>query len=300
MNVFQALFITTLVLTTSVKGQSNPGALASLVESERSFAKTCQEKGIRTAFLEFFAPDGIAFFPKPTVYKEAVKGRPAPDPHAVTLQWEPQAGDVASSGDLGYTTGPSVRTDNKSEGYPKYHGQFFSVWKKQPDGSWRVAVDIGTSTPIATSQLGSPFMGSRPLTHDVAKSVESNGTVNKDLKQLDIEFSESCAAHGMLQSYMVRVDKDVRLHRDNEVPRVGENALRKYIGQRNWTVSWTPIASDVSAANDLGYTYGSYSVNSETGGRDTLEKGYYLHVWKRVAAGSWKLVADIANPAKGE
>ena len=63
--------------------RSRTAALSSLVQTERLFARTCGEKGIRASFVAFFAGDAIAFIPEPVKYKDAVKGLPAPDPHSV-------------------------------------------------------------------------------------------------------------------------------------------------------------------------------------------------------------------------
>jgi ketosteroid isomerase-like protein len=278
---------------------SRDTALSTLVETERSFAKTCAEKGVRVSFLQFFAEDGIAFFPEPTKYKEAVKGRPAPDPHAVTLQWEPQAGDVAASGDLGYTTGPSIRTDNTEKDKPKRYGQFFSVWKKQKDGTWKVAVDIGTSTPTPASPLGVPFKESHAVATPVTKEKAMPGR-QQEVMELEREFSETCAKEGVLTGYLSRVGEDVRLHRENELPIVGKDAARFHLGTISSVSAWSPMAGEVSSAGDLGYTYGSYELKAKADDLATVEKGYYLHVWKRNSRGEWKLVADVANPQSSE
>jgi ketosteroid isomerase-like protein len=277
---------------TGAWGQPTSMALSSLVETERAFAKTCEAKGVRASFLQFFADDGIAFFPEPTVYGKAVKGRPAPDPHAVRLQWEPQAGDVAASGDLGYTTGPFIRTDNTKEGHPQSYGQFFSVWKRNGNSPWRVAIDIGTSSPSAPGRFGSSFAGPARGT---SADWKENRTDSVTLHQLDRVLGESCAASGLLDGYKTRIDPGVRFHRENESPLVGENEVCKYLATQCGRPSWILIGSGVSSSDDLGYTYGSY-LNSIVDSAGASEKGYYVHVWRRDRLGRWKLVADIVNP----
>ena len=60
-----------------------------------------------------------------------------------TLSWKPVGADVATSGDLGYTWG------NWKYQAPDtaYYGNYFTAWKKQKDGSWKVALDGGNSSP---------------------------------------------------------------------------------------------------------------------------------------------------------
>jgi uncharacterized protein (TIGR02246 family) len=58
------------------------------------------------------------------------------------LSWQTSALEVARSGELAYETGAYnfVTTDKK--GKPTdYKGKYLVIWKKQSDGSWKVAVD---------------------------------------------------------------------------------------------------------------------------------------------------------------
>jgi hypothetical protein len=92
------------ILTTLCFSQAKPEnpALSSLVEAERSFARTSLENGARPAFMKFFSDDAVVFRPGPVRYKEAMKDVPLPaNPKETSLQWEPLFADVAASGDMG-------------------------------------------------------------------------------------------------------------------------------------------------------------------------------------------------------
>jgi ketosteroid isomerase-like protein len=60
--------------------------------------------------------------------------------------------EAARSGDLGYGQGTYEATYNDSKGNPvKDHGKYVVVWKKQPDGKWKVITDTYNSdAPLAT------------------------------------------------------------------------------------------------------------------------------------------------------
>ncbi|HKQ72347.1 MAG TPA: nuclear transport factor 2 family protein, partial [Blastocatellia bacterium] len=123
-------------------------ALASLVQTERAFARTCVEQGVRNSFLAFFAGDAINFWPHPVNAREALLKEPAPPERPpVTLNWEPLRAEVSSAGDLGYTTGPTLTTDDKENHKPIRSGYYFSIWRRQSDGGWKVELDIGIKTP---------------------------------------------------------------------------------------------------------------------------------------------------------
>ena len=128
MKRISTLLLATLLLVSAAAGQQpklSPN-LASLVAAERAFARTSVEKGIRDSFLAFFADDGINFQPHPVKTREAILKRPAPAKRPpVTLNWEPAYADVSQAGDLGYTTGPYVLTDQSPQPSPPRYGFYF-------------------------------------------------------------------------------------------------------------------------------------------------------------------------------
>lgn len=68
-----------------------------------------------------------------------------------TLVWEPQEGDVAASGDFGYTWGTYTVTVKDDEGNTiERYGKYLNVWKKDKDGNWKVLVDMGNQSPDKT------------------------------------------------------------------------------------------------------------------------------------------------------
>ena len=117
--------------------------LAELVDAEREFARTSVASGMREAFLTFMADDAIVFRPHPVNAKSWYSERPdAPG----VLDWVPVFADISLAGDLGYTTGPWEYVVEQSD-TPTAYGHYVSVWRKQPDGSWRVVIDLGTVHP---------------------------------------------------------------------------------------------------------------------------------------------------------
>ena len=60
-----------------------------------------------------------------------------------TISWKPVNAEIAQSGDIGYTWGnwKFIAKDTA------YYVNYFTAWKKQKDGSWKVTLDGGNSTP---------------------------------------------------------------------------------------------------------------------------------------------------------
>jgi ketosteroid isomerase-like protein len=64
------------------------------------------------------------------------------------LTWTPVYADMAASGDLGYTYGTIEFRSKDKDGKPTVeYGKYVSIWKKQKDGSWKVVMDMGNSSP---------------------------------------------------------------------------------------------------------------------------------------------------------
>ncbi len=124
-------------------------AARAMVDAERKFYQTGQEKGTRAAFLAFLADDGIVFRPGPLNGKEVWGKRPET---GFDLIWEPTFAAMSRSADFGYDTGPAKWRANKKEEKFAGHGQFISIWKKQKDGSWKVALDLGIENPEPTGK----------------------------------------------------------------------------------------------------------------------------------------------------
>jgi len=121
-------------------------ARAALQDADRAFDRATAERRA-DGWVEFFADDGAMIGPGGTVSgKAAIReamGRAMQDT-SFTLRWRPTRSDVGASGDLGYTAGryESHRRDGRGDAVRRT-GTYVTVWRKQADGSWRVALDIG-------------------------------------------------------------------------------------------------------------------------------------------------------------
>jgi uncharacterized protein DUF4440 len=267
------------------------GTLEGLFSAERAFARDATERGIRAAFLEHFAADGIDFHPCLGVMRERMLARPAPaDPLALVLDWSPQAGAVARSGDLGFTTGPYSLSNQRDPRAPTRYGYYFSVWKRE-NGRWRVAVDAGVSTPAAPPPE-SPAAGGTSLGRSM--SIASLFDRGKDtLLALEREGRSLDPDPAGAPSYFDLLTNSVRILRDGSYALIGADAARKALAATSGRVFWTPAAAGVSASNDFGYTYGRYA---RFVGSSEEASGSYIHVWQRDGAGAWRIGAEVLLP----
>jgi ketosteroid isomerase-like protein len=287
-----AVLMLVLSLNSLPKDTRLTPAQAELVAAERAFAKLSVDRGIRESFITYFAADGIGFGPHPYKVKEVLSNGPVPATRSpIVLNWAPIYGDIAGSGDLGYNTGPTVFEDRGPNKTPTAHGIFFSVWKRQSDGSWRVALDLGGPTPSPIAPLDAPFLTAHRNTNGQPAAAASLGEGGAGLLGVEREFLAEAKSRSVGKAYADHLSGDARLHRPDMMPVIGKIALRSWLGRQTMTLSGEPIKAEVASSGELGYAYGSY----ELGGAQ-LEKGYYARVWKRDQNGKWRIVMDVLNP----
>jgi ketosteroid isomerase-like protein len=128
-----------------------PGALF-LMELERRFAAEVAAGGGK-AFAAWFAEDAVSL----SNGKPAVLGRGAIaamanwDPKVYQLTWTPTAAEMGPSNDMGFTWGHFEGRTHDAQGGPVLvTGRYMTVWRKLPDGSWKVAMDASAAEPPAS------------------------------------------------------------------------------------------------------------------------------------------------------
>ncbi len=265
-----------------------PAALDSLVAAERAFAGMSVEQGVRNAFLEYLAGDGVIFSPLATNGRQAWESRA---PVAATLTWEPVFAEVSAAGDLGYTTGPWELRPNDSQ-RPTGYGHYVSVWQKQADGAWRVAVDIGITHAQPMRGLGNVDFTPGPL--HVAPRRRA-GPI--DLAALDLAWTRDARAKGSAAAFARRAAPDVRFCRDLVAPVLGLRGAREMMLAIPGVTLWNPQAQKVARSGDLGCTYGI--VERRGLGGTAPDSSVYLHVWRRNADGRWKVALALENALPG-
>lgn len=257
-------------------------AARAMVDSERKFYQTGQEKGTRAAFLAFLADDGIVFRPEPLNGKEAWGKRPE---NGFDLIWEPTFAAIARSADFGYTTGPAKWRANKKEEKFLGYGQFISIWKKQKDGSWKVALDCGIENP---EPAGKPeaLRLSVPEEGQEVKILESRHKAAplQEAHQKFVDAAKSNSADAVLGV----AAEEIRVYRDGSFPAVGKSAAAALLNAKAGGMSFEQLGGDMSRSTDLAYSYGKYSLSR--GGN--TEPGHFFQIWQTDAVGVWKLVVD--------
>ena len=127
---------------TSVSGRDSVSLLREVFDTERAFSDSAGTS-VQAAFMSFAAPDAAKLERGPHYVfgREAIGALFAgPAPPSGGPLWTPEVGTVASSGDLGFTTGPVVAR-RPAEGAAPPGAKYFTIWRRMPGGEWRYVVD---------------------------------------------------------------------------------------------------------------------------------------------------------------
>ncbi len=135
-----------LVLGCQARATDVEKARSALLEADIAFAEATAERGA-DGWVSYFAEEGVMFRPGGAVVgRDSIRAMVtawfANDAFALT--WEPTHADVSRGGDLGFTYGRYRSMGKDREGNEVAGtGSYVTIWRKQEDGKWMVALDIG-------------------------------------------------------------------------------------------------------------------------------------------------------------
>jgi ketosteroid isomerase-like protein len=121
-----------------------------LLAVDRAFARRSLEAGAPEAFRQYFDAGGVQLGASgaPAVGPEQVRARLAQAAGGI-LSWEPRFAEVFADGAWGWTWGDWQLHEPGAGGRRLGQGRYVNLWRKQPDGSWKVRLDHGSVEPQA-------------------------------------------------------------------------------------------------------------------------------------------------------
>lgn len=125
------------------------GIRADLLHADSTFARETAAGGAE-AWASWFEPEGsMVRGTGEIVGRSTIREAMTPflSDTTVRFRWSPERAIVDPDGDLGATIGSYRITSADSVGAVLERGMYLSVWRRGPDGSWKVVADIGTPAP---------------------------------------------------------------------------------------------------------------------------------------------------------
>jgi ketosteroid isomerase-like protein len=261
MKIFLALSLTVL-FPVAIHSQ---GSLTQLLRTEAGFLAAA-EKEMKSAFLEYLAPDAVLFRP------EAVNGREywstKPDVSTETLVRKNIFADISSNGMLGYTTGSwSLFKKGKSESNARF-GQYVTIWVKKPEGGYQASVDIViTHEKLLFAQTDR--VGRVKRISDPNKRGWSPADSSMDFLRMSMSGDRLGGA------YKKYAADDIRLLVEREPPILSKK--RAVAEMRSYIATDIPTQVTIFQAADMAYTWNPCKFANSDEGMDT---GNCLNIWK--------------------
>ncbi len=125
-----------------------------------------------------------------------------------------------------------------------------------------------------------------------------------ELAKAEKSFCEQTAAMGFDDAFLANMADDcfvpyrlslTRAEFDSKVKAAREKAAgpRKPGPDPDFKLVWAPYKVDVSRDGTLGYTWGRFDLTTRgKDGKESVDTGIYLTIWKRNAGGVWQVAFD--------
>lgn len=278
------------MLATASRGQE---VIFSLVNTDKEFALSLQEDGIRRGFLKFLDRESLVFMPAavdgPGYYRKQ-------EADSAGLFRSPSWAEASDDGLLGYTTGPFEYRRELTDEKPAATGHYVTLWRrKSSKDNWKIILDISVEHPSAEALRGIRYnqslSGKAPITpaYELVKSkqilLDSDELFNVSLKAGRLEFG-----------YKEFYGDSVQLYRENYPPFFGKKNAMGHLLQMKGKYVYITGDAYMSLVRDIAYTFGTgyYYENIRTSRFD--QHFSYVRIWRKDAKGLWKVILDIEKP----
>jgi ketosteroid isomerase-like protein len=260
-------------------------AVGSLIAAEKAYAKLAGEKGFREASISVFADDAVIFVPNPVNGKKFWQGAKK-DP---VISWRPIFASISRSGELGYTTGPWESHKSRDVETPDAFGHFVTIWQKNRDGMWKVALDVGLDHPPSQE------VETQIRTYIPNSVIAHSESANTDLEKAQRSFAESLK-EDEADAIIDNASDDVRVYRSGQLPAVGKKAAEKMLAEEDAKTTLAPSGTGISNPVDLAYEYGEFASERD----NVTRRGIYVCIWRLESDGAWKIALDLQKSAPPE
>ena len=264
-------------------------SLEEIIGVERTFAQDSVRNAVKRSFLNYVAPDGVIFRPRPVPALETLRADSDDSPAEGFLDWWPVMAGVSRSSDLGFSIGPwQQHLTSPPANYPAdTYGYYCTIWRRQADGSWRFVID-GAGAFLRTAQptrpRGSPVTR-LPISGE-ARNVGAAGAL-AEVRILEAELN-AAAGSDARRALAARYHSSAWVMGSHVEVMPGPAGWSGELSRRPARLSFQQVGGGASQAGDLAYTYGLVeSLDPLMALRDAT----FLHIWIR-QGGRWQLVFD--------
>jgi hypothetical protein len=242
-----------------------------IARAEQAFAQMAIDSGVKKAFLYFLDSNSIQFH-RGTGQAALPFWENLPERETL-LYWKPVYTGMASSGDIGFSTGPFEGKGSAKEPV-RESGSYNSIWVKNKQGQWKVLIDMGV--PYKPSLFHYDY-----LPGIYKKSVPYTGKDNWQKVEEDFISRYKQAGNQAFLQYLTS-DSWFNIHGHQPLHTIKD--IEAGVQQIPTDLQFECMGGARSAAGDLVYAYGTVKRKGH--------KENYLRVWGFQDRG-WKLLLQV-------
>lgn len=131
--------------------------------------------------------------------------------------------------------------------------------------------------------------------HGHHRTAQQMDSLRTDLLNADIAFSKLSEEKGRNAAFTEYAADNATMLRPLSRPVTGRDAITKLISKYPdslYKLTWVPISSDVARSGEIGFTYGTYTLDIKGGDH---EEGTYSTVWHKDTTNAWKYILETSN-----
>ncbi|MDB5128071.1 DUF4440 domain-containing protein [Mucilaginibacter sp.] len=257
--------------------------VGTVVSAEENFNKLVERKGIKDGFLAVADAEGIVFKPNAVKINDFYNGI---DKQPGKLSWQPKLARISANGDLGFTAGPYVYQNGKTDD-DKVYGDYVSIWRlDNADGKFKLLVDLGIQHPEPEQNVVIDFK-EPDLSKQKAPSKDPFAGKNI-LMATDKTFNHSLSLSA-LAAYKEFLSPEARYYFPGFEPMTGTDRILKFLDNEGISISAETVNVGRSTSNDLAYTYGTARIK-----KGNIVNNYnYVRIWEIDANHRWNMLLEI-------
>jgi hypothetical protein len=259
-----------------------PVEVSKVVKAEEDFNKVVERKGIKGGFLSVADFEGIVFKPnavKITEFYSTIDKQPG------KLTSTPKLARISANGDLGFTAGPYVYQNGKTDD-DKVFGDYVSVWRLDTENKFKLLINLGIQHPEAEQETPTDFKEPDLSKQKAASKDPFNGknVILATDKMLNRSLSMSSLA-----AYKEFLSPEGHYYFPGFEPMTGADKILKFLDNEGVSISAETVNGGRSSSNDLAYSYGTARIK-----KGNIVNNYnYVRIWEIDANHKWNVLLEI-------
>ena len=209
--------------------------------------------------------------------------------------------EVSADGAAGYTYGFGSVTGPFGPGAAArtLPAKYIAYWRRHSTGAWKLAAYVRVFQRVTAPADPPPGFASPRAQRQRRFPNQDPDRARSAVMDADRAFAARAVSDGVPTAFAAYAATDGAMLSGQPGIIYGPAAIRSLF-EANFPATgrilWRPVAGDVAAGGDLGFTVGEAEIHTVApDGAPRTSYTKYLTVWRRTDAGEWRYVIDGGN-----